>query len=126
MESTAQQKTAQALEHSDGSLQNAEPISSTVLYQKEPRNVKHNATCQDQWQIFSGLEQVCISIKQITSMAQAIEDAMLYSPNEKAAYYGAMSLLTGLLSNSYENLDQLVAQGFEALPNEDRRKMNVY
>lgn len=59
------------------------------------------------------LDDLSTKMEQITSMANAIGDAMIYSPNAEETFTPALQLLATLLTNSSKSLTADVATLFK-------------
>lgn len=62
--------------------------------------------------VISELEAVNIKLEGINSIARAVEDAMIYSPNNAAEYAGAVGIISALITESKNKMCAVIDAGF--------------
>lgn len=68
--------------------------------------------------VFNNLEKECISTENITSLAITIQDALNHGESDKSVYVGAINILTELLIDHKNRLNNFVDKGFDLMQSE--------
>ena len=61
------------------------------------------------------IEELGYEAEQLASMAQAIDDAIMYGPSSAEAHQGALSLMIGIMRQHAEKLQSIVGDELKEL-----------